>query len=213
MIPNAWLDTDDKLAPGTEIFRSDRRFVPWAYSAGNARLLLRGAGRETTIDLLFTPVTAVRLRDGYDGLAIRCATAEEAEGTGAPGHRVFLLTAGGRTDYVAAGAVGWREGALAPTRHSLFDHADAYAVPAQALDTAGFDIASARDLVTALGAEDGGRPRRETYRMVYVVMTGPRLGSESGTGVFLSRADAEEACAALAPRVPDCWIETLPIAV
>jgi hypothetical protein len=211
VIPNAWLDTDDRLIPGSEIFRSDRRFALWAYAEG--RLLLRSTG-ETTIDLMFAPVEAVKIRDGLDGLAIRCATEDEARRIG--GRRVFLLRTEGRTDYVVGEAVGWHEGVLEPTRHSFFDTGDAYVWPTQPLggSGAGFNIASGRDLIAALGAaDDGDRPRRETYRMVYVVMTGPRVGSESGTGVFLSRADAEEACARIAPRVPDCWIETLPIAI
>jgi hypothetical protein len=211
VISNAWLDTDDRLTPGTEIFRSDRRFALWAYAEG--RLLLRSTG-ETTIDLLFQRVEAIKIRDGLDGLVIRCAPAEEAERIG--GRRAFLLETRGRTDYVVGEAVGWHEGVLEPTRHSFFDSDDAYAWPTQPLGGAGagFNIASGRDLIAALGsADDGDRPRRETYRMVYVVMTGPRLGSESGTGVFLSRADAEEACARIAPQVPDCWIETLPIAI
>jgi hypothetical protein len=209
VISKAWLDTDDRLTPGTEIFRSDRRFALWAYADG--RLLLRSTG-ETTIDLMFQPVAALKIRDGLDGLVMRCATAEEARRIG--GRRVFLLETGDRTDHVVADAVGWHEGVLEPTRHSFFDTDDAYTWPTQALGGAGagLNIASGRDLIAALG-DDEGRPRRETYRMVYVVMTGPRLGSESGTGVFLSRADAEEACARIAPRVPDCWIETLPIAI
>ncbi|HZC27607.1 MAG TPA: hypothetical protein VE287_11335, partial [Actinopolymorphaceae bacterium] len=217
MISNDWLDTDDRLAPGTEIFRSDRRFVLWAYSVSHGQLLLRSVDQrhETTIDLLFKPIKAVRLRDGYDGLVIRCATAEEAEeaeraGEPAAGRRVFLLETQGRTDHVIGMAVGWHEGVLDRTQHSFFNSADAYEPrwPTQPLDGvgAGFNIASGRDLIAALGADESDRPRRETYRMVYVVMTGRRLGSESGTGVFLSRADAEEACARIAPRVADCWI-------
>jgi len=207
---NDWLETDDRLAPGTEIFRSDRRFVLWAYADG--RLLLRSTG-ETTIDLMFEGVEAIKVRDGLDGLTISCATAAEADRIG--GGRVFLLATQGRTDHVVGRAVGWHEGVLEPTRHSFFDTADAYEWPVRPLGGtgAGFNIASGQDLIAALGAGEGDRPRRETYRMVYVVMTGPRLGSESGTGVFLSRADAEEACARIAPRVPDCWIETLPIAI
>jgi hypothetical protein len=80
VIANAWLDTDLQLAPGSEIFRSERRFALWAYSAGHRRLLLRGTAdgaHETTIDLLFEPVGAIKLQDGYDGLVIRCADAEE----------------------------------------------------------------------------------------------------------------------------------------
>jgi hypothetical protein len=221
---NAWLNTDHQLAPGTEIFRSERRFVMWAYSASHSQLLLRstpGAGHETTIDLLFKPIEAVKIRDVYDGLAIRCATAEEAKRIEEPrGPRVFLLQSQDRTDYVTAAAVGWREGVLDRTCPGFFNEADAYEPqwPTQPLGGAGggFNIASAGDLIEALGAGDDVRPHRERYRMVYVLMTGRRHRGDddpAGTGVFLSRADAEEACAAIAPKVTDCWIETLPIAI
>jgi hypothetical protein len=219
---NAWLGTDSELAPGTEILRSERGFALWAYSAG--RLLLRSApddGHDTTIDLLFTDVEAVRLRDRYDGLVVGVATADEAEQVGKPpGPRVFLLRSQDGTDYVTGAAVGWEEGVLDRTRPSFFSNADAYEPqwptrPLQGGD-AGFTIASATDLIEALGAGDDARPHRERYRMVYVLMTGRRHRSDddpSGTGVFLSRADAEEACAAIAPHVTDCWIETLPVAI
>jgi hypothetical protein len=52
--------------------------------------------------------------------------------------------------------------------------------------------------------------------MVYVLLTESRSKDRAiGSGVFLSREDAEEALALLAPKMPgsDCWIETLPIAV
>lgn len=234
MIQNAWLNTDDELAPGAEILRSERRFRPWAYSVSHGQLLLRssaGHDHETTIDLLFTPVEAIKIRDGYDGLVVRRATAEEAARLGdPPGPRLFLLEsrdATGRlttdyltTDYVTAGAVGWREGVLDRTRHSFFNSADAYEPqwPTRPLGGAdgGFNIASAADLIEALGAGDDVRPHRDRYRMVYVLMTGRRQRGDddpAGTGVFLSRADAEEACAAIATQVADCWIETLPIAI
>jgi hypothetical protein len=224
VIPNAWLNTDHELAPGSEILRSERRFVLWAYSVSHRQLLLRSAAdrdHETTVDLLFKPVEAVKIRGGYDGLVIRCATAEEAERIeDPPGPRLFLLESQGRTDYVTGGAVGWHEGVLDRTRPSFFNTADAYEPqwPTQPLGgaDAGFTIASAQDLIEALGADDGDRPHREYYRMVYVLMTGRRHRSDddpTGTGVFLSRADAEEACALIAPKVTDCWIETLPIAI
>lgn len=224
VIPNAWLDTDHQLAPGTEIFRSEREFVLWAYSVSHGQLLLRSAAdgdHETTIDLLFKPIEAVKIGGGYDGLAIRCATAEEAERIDdPPGPRVFLLESRDRTDYVTGAAVGWHEGVLDHTRPSFFNHADAYEPqwPTQPLDGAGggFNIASAGDLIEALGAGDEDRPHRERYRMVYVLMTGRQHRSDddpAGTGVFLSRADAEEAVALIAPKVTDCWIETLPIVI
>lgn len=224
MTANAWLNTDHELAPGAEIFRSERRFALWAYSISHGRLLLRSApdgDHETTIDLLFKPIEAVKIRGDYDGLVIRCATAEEAERIeDPPGTRVFLLECRDRTDYVTAAAVGWREDVLDRTRPSFFSEPDAYEPrwPTQPLGGAGggFNIASAGDLIEALGAGDDDRPHRERYRMVYVLMTGRHHRSDddpAGTGVFLSRADAEEACALIAPKVTDCWIETLPIAI
>lgn len=223
MTANAWLDTEHQLAPGTEVFRSEREFALWAYSGG--RLLLRSApydGHATTIDLLFTEVTAVRLRDRHDGLAVRTATAEEAERAGEPaGSRVFLLESRNGTGHVAGAAVGWEEGVLDRTRPSFFSDADPYEPqwptrPLTGADRGGFTVASAADLIAALGAGDDVRPHRERYRMVYVLMTGRRPRGDDdpiGTGVFLSRADAEEACAAIAPQVADCWVETLPIAI
>jgi len=224
VIANAWLNTDLQLAPGTEIFRSERRFALWAYSVSRGRLLLRGPAdgdHETTIDLLFEPIGAIKIQDGYDGLVIRCATAEEAGRLDTPpGPRVFLLESQGRTDHVTAGAVGWREGVLERTRYGFFSDGDPYDPqwPTQPLggESGGFNVASARDLLDALGTGDDERPHRERYRMVYVLMTGRRHRGDddpSGTGVFLSRADAEEACALVAPTVTDCWIETLPIAI
>lgn len=223
MTANAWLDTEHQLAPGTEVFRSERGFALWAYSSG--RLLLRSApddGHATTIDLLFTEVTAVRLRDHHDGLAVRTATAEEAERAGEPyGSRVFLLESRNGTGHVAGRAIGWEEGVLDRTRPSFFSSADPYEPqwptrPLNGADRSGFTVASAADLIEALGAGDDVRPHRERYRMVYVLMTGRRPRGDDdpiGTGVFLSRADAEEACAAIAPQVADCWVETLPIAI
>ncbi|MGI5239574.1 hypothetical protein [Dactylosporangium sp. CA-139066] len=34
---------------------------------------------DTTIDLLFKPAEAVKIRDGYAGLVVRCATTSEAD--------------------------------------------------------------------------------------------------------------------------------------
>lgn len=85
MTDMAWLNNDRQLPPGTEIFRSDRRFHIEAYTASHGQLLFRsnpnpdGGDPETTIDLLFKPIEAVKIRDGYRGLAIRCATVSEAE--------------------------------------------------------------------------------------------------------------------------------------
>jgi hypothetical protein len=87
MTSKAWLNRDHELTPGTEIYRSDRWFQMSAYTASHSQLLLRsttgpdreGREHETTIDLLFKPVQALKIRDDYVGLVIRCATIEEAE--------------------------------------------------------------------------------------------------------------------------------------
>ncbi|WP_219516739.1 hypothetical protein [Nonomuraea ceibae] len=235
MTIRAWLNKDHQLPPGEEIFRSERRFALWAYSVSHGQTLFRSTPgsdglAETTVEVLFKPVTAMKIRAFYQGLLIRTAPAEEAERVkaGCPSvefgreDRVFLLESSGETDYVISMAVGWHEGVLAPTRRSFFTDVFAGetrwpATPLPGVD-AGFGVASAVELIAALrGGGDGQeRARRERYRHVHVVMTreeyrdGPYI---SGSGVFLTLEDAEEAKAALAPHVADCWIETLPVAV
>ncbi|MFJ3516963.1 MULTISPECIES: hypothetical protein [unclassified Streptomyces] len=54
------------------------------------------------------------------------------------------------------------------------------------------------------------------HRHVHVVMTRmirPEGPDVTGGGVFLTRADAEEARAVIAATSLDCWIEELPIAI
>lgn len=235
MTNKAWLRSDQQLAPGTEIFRSDRRFLLWAYTVSHGQLLLRSVGRpdlpgepETTIDLLFKPATVLKIRDDYRGLAIRCATAAEteivkAENTSVTFSRddhVFLLESQGETDHIVAMAAGWHEDVLSPTSPSFFNtfYPDMPVWPSKPLSGAdgGFNIASAQELVEALRADDQELIRRERYRHVYVVMTRVNRGDEpdvTGAGVFLTRADAEDALATITPRAADCWIEELPIAI
>ncbi|MQY07261.1 hypothetical protein [Actinomadura macrotermitis] len=231
-----WLNTDHQLIPGLEVFRSDRRFQLWAYSVSHSQLLLRsnagedrqGCSHETTIEVMFKPVTTVKIRDAYNGLAIRCATPEEAERikTSTPSieflrdDRVFALETQGETDYVIAMAVGWHEDILSPTRLSFYAAIDPYEPrwPGTLLGgaDAGFTIASAEELINSLSDSEPGQ-RRDHWRAVYVVMTKvtyPKGETESsGAGVFLSRADAEDFKALIQERVTDCWIEQLPIAI
>lgn len=229
---NAWLRQDHELVPGTEIFHSDRRFNLEAYSASHGQLLLRSnpvdGEYETTIDLLFKPVEALKMCEGYEGLVIKCAGPEEAGTILAtlPGiqlgrsERVFILQSQDRSDYVISMAVGWREGILPRIQGSLFNSADAYLPrwPTGALFgvNPGFNVASVQDLVDALRSDDHRPLRRERFRYVFVLMTdvgtaaGPKI---SGAGAFLTEADAEEAHALLAPKVTHCWIETLPIVI
>jgi hypothetical protein len=229
---SVWLKRDHELVPGSEIFRSERRFNLEAYTASHGQLLLRSnpvdEEYETTIDLLFKPVEALKARDGFDGLVISCASDEEASEVVAsiPGFqlrhddRVFILRSQGRSDYVVSMAVGWHEGILPRMQAGFFNTADAYLPrwPTEALFgvNAGFNVASVDDLVAALRSDDDQPARRERFRQVFVVMTDvgtPAEPKTSGSGVFLTRADAEEAHALLEPQVTRCWIETLPIVI
>lgn len=237
MTSKAWFSNDRLLSPGGEIFRSDRWFQLSAYTASHGQLLLRsttgpdrdGQEHQTTIDLLFKPIEAVKIRDNYTGLVIRCATSEEAEQIKAslPGidsresNRVFMLESQGQTDYIISMAVGWQEGILRPTQRSFFNNADAYMTrwPTEPLFgvSGGFNIASIEDLIEALRTDNNtNAKRRDRFRLVFVLMTkvdtpsGPKI---AGSGVFLTEADAEDARALLAPKVTDCWIETLPISM
>ncbi|PZV92730.1 hypothetical protein SAMN05443287_108131 [Micromonospora phaseoli] len=232
MTSRAWLRQDRELVPGTEIFRSERQFAMEAYSASHRQLLLRSNPvddeHETTIDLLFKPVEAIKIRDGFAGLVIRCATVSEAAQimTALPrvspdrGDRVFMLESQGRSDYVISMAFGWHEGILPRVQGSFFHTADAYLPrwptgPLFGLN-AGFNAAAAQDLVHALNSDDHRPLRRDRFRYVFVLMTDvdsedrPKI---SGAGVFLTRADAEQAQSLLAAKVARCWIETLPVAM
>lgn len=117
-------------------------------------------------------------------------------------------------------AVGCAEGVLRRAQYSFFNNPDSYTPrwPIQPLFgvSVGFNLASAEDLIRALQTDDQDPPRRERFRMVYVLMTRIDLRGDpdtSGAGVFLNEEDAEDARAQLAPKVDDCWIQPLPIAL
>ncbi|MEJ3742614.1 hypothetical protein WEI85_04870 [Actinomycetes bacterium KLBMP 9797] len=232
MVSDRWLTQDHELKPGAVIFRSDRRFSMEAYSASHGQLLLRSNPADdeydTTIDLLFKPVEAVKIRDGYAGIAVRCATTLEANaiiestpGVRADrGDRVFMLESHGRSDYVISMAFGWHEGILSRVQGSFFNTADAYLPqwPTGALYglNPGFNVASVQDLLHALDSDHDQPTRRDRYRYVFVLMVD--VGDDgrphaSGSGVFLTQQDAEAAQAILAPKVRSCWIEMLPVVV
>ncbi|MFJ3876215.1 hypothetical protein ACIPW5_01995 [Streptomyces sp. NPDC090077] len=236
MTDSTWLNRDRQFIPGKELFRSERSFHLLAYTASHSQLLMRSIGQpdepgepETTIDLLFKPAAVVKISTEYRGLAIRCATEAESEQVKADhagmyfgrDDRVFVLESQGESDYVVAMAVGWTEGILGRTQQSFFNNfhpARPVVWPSRPLSgvDAGLDIASAQELVEALSAEESGTIRRERHRHVYVVMTrtirpdGPDV---TGAGVFLTRADAEEAQAVITAKSVDCWIEELPVAL
>ena len=107
---------DEDFRPGVELFRSERLFALWSYSATYGQLLLRadqmpgGRGRlPTTIEVLFNPVDAVQIQAAYRGLVIRCATRDEAtrifgdisdDGYRSEDARVLVLESEGVTGYV-----------------------------------------------------------------------------------------------------------------
>ncbi|MFD5575031.1 hypothetical protein [Streptomyces cadmiisoli] len=235
MMDSTWLNNVHQLIPGKELFRSERRFNLLAYTASHGQLLMRSIGQpgtpgepETTIDLLFKPAAVVKIRDDYCGLAIRCATAAESEQVKAEyasvsfgrDDRVFVLGSQGESDYVVAMAVGWKEGILGRTQQSFFNdfYPDTPIWPSQPLSgvDAGLNIASTQELIDALRSDENTAIRRERHRRVYVVMTrvirtdGPHV---TGAGVFLTKADAEDAQSVIAAKSVDCWIEELPIAL
>ncbi|ROO89594.1 hypothetical protein EDD29_7295 [Actinocorallia herbida] len=120
-------------------------------------------------------------------------------------------------------AVGRHEDVLGTTRLSFFASGDPYepvwphyGVGSPGADP-GFAIASAADLLTALAEADEDAPvPRTRWRMVHVVMKKvayPDGDEVTGAGVFLTRADADDYLAHIRPRIADCWIETLPLAM
>lgn len=113
----AWLSRDDQFVAGQEILRSEREFTVWAFTVSHGQLLLRAGpvDGQPRIDVLFKPVEAMKLRAGYEGLVVRCATVAERErvlaSTGLAGQalRVLVIETATEFDYVVTGAVGWRE--------------------------------------------------------------------------------------------------------
>ena len=121
MSSGVWLHKEDQFAPGEQLFRSERRFAVWAYALSHSQLLLRArttttnGRRQSRIDLLFKPVDAMKTRMDYDGLTVRCATAEEHEhilhdiDRTDRHNRVFIIESANTLDYVVAAGMGWQE--------------------------------------------------------------------------------------------------------
>jgi hypothetical protein len=229
-----WLSKDEHFRPGAELFRSDRHFVLWSYSATHSQLLLRadampGADHRlpTTTEVLFKPVEAVQIQAAYRGLVIRCATEEEAARIygGIPDDdcrsvnaRVLLLESEGVTGYVVTDNVGWCEGKLSRMQSSFFNTISPYYPewPSKPLYGVGgeFDIVSPQEVAEALlsGLPEG--ERRERYRKVYlltVVTEHDGRRRRDNLAVFLTEADAEEAKLLVEPHVASCWIEPLSV--
>lgn len=137
MTSKVWLSRDEDFRPGAELFRSERLFVLWAYSATHGQLLLRAdlmpeghARLPTTVGVLFRLADAMQVRAAYRGLVIRCATGEEAarihggirDDHGHPeNYRVLVLESQGTMGYVLARGVGWCEGELSDLQPSFFN--------------------------------------------------------------------------------------------
>ncbi|MGK5520033.1 hypothetical protein ACSNN9_11825 [Micromonospora sp. URMC 107] len=227
-----WLNRDEDFRPGAELFRSERHFVLWSYSATHGQLLLRAdhlPGEHdrlpTTVEVLFTPIEAVRMQGAYRGLAIRCATADEAarierDGAGRlPSEaRVLILESEGAAGHVVTLAVGWSEGVLSYLRPSLFNAFSPYdpVWPTKPLAGVGgeLDVASPQAVAEAFRTGMPEGVRRERHRHVHLLTAvteqdGRR--TRHNLGVFLTEADAEEARRLIEPDVASCWVEPLPM--
>lgn len=228
-----WLTQEEHFHPGAELFRSERHFVLWSYSATHGQLLLRadampGAGHllPTTTELLFNPVGAAQVQAAYRGLVIRCATEEEAariygglsdDDYRSENARVLLLESEGVVGYVVTVNVGWCEGELSHMESSFFNTFSPYDPiwPSQPLyGVGGGHIASPQEVAAAFlaGLPEGVRRERHRYVHLLTAVT-EQDGSRrrDNLGVFLTEADAEEARRLVEPHVASCWIE--PIAV
>ncbi|MGW0772856.1 hypothetical protein ACWD01_04185 [Streptomyces sp. NPDC002835] len=103
----------------------------FTYIVGHTQVLLRGerdtdAGLPTTLEIVFTDVGALSIRDHYRSLTIRPASGPEEEELRAadprPWHdwQAFILEAGpGSNGHVIAGGVFWAESS-APAGYSSF---------------------------------------------------------------------------------------------
>lgn len=234
MTSKAWFNKGHQLAPGQELFRSNRKFQIWAYTTSHGQLLMRatprhwpdehGNGGDTTIDVLFKPLEVLKLRDNLDGLVIRCARADETSqvmdstpGLNWNGLHVFILESQGQSDYVVSMAMGWQEGILPRMQQSFFNGI----VPGDKWPTkelfgagAGFEVASVQDLVDALAEHSYPPRRRDRCRYLHVLMVKPEPGTGTyAAGVFLTEEDANEAQQLFAPKVHNCWVDWVPVAL
>ncbi|MEU4772996.1 hypothetical protein [Micromonospora sp. NPDC023644] len=234
MTSKVWLTRDEDFRPGAELFRSERLFALWSYSATHGQLLLRAdlmpdGGRHlpTTVEVLFNPVDAVQIQAAYRGLVIRCATEEEAARIhgGIPdddhrseGARVLVLASEGVTGYVVTGNVGWCEGELSYLQPSFFNTFSPYnpVWPAKPLTGVGgeLDIASPQEVADAFLTGLPGSVRRDRHRSVHLLTAVTEQDGRrrrDNLGVFLTEADAEEARRLVEPHAASCWVEPLPV--
>ena len=240
-----WFNTEQAFTPGRELFRSDRRFSLWAQTVSHGQTLLRSrreaAGPEdapTRVDLMFKPVRAMKLRQDYDGLVVRCATADEAEGIrgqitptrASDQDRILVLETGGSPDFVVSTAFGWCEdsgGDLDPSPFSAvveegsppWSDRTLFGVDG-GLTSRAATLEELADAIATTGRPDSAPAQdRSTYRCVYVLMF--RLGAFPGdagraspAAVFLTRAEAErERARKRAVDGAEWWIDLVPVGV
>jgi hypothetical protein len=239
MTGSAWLNTDHQLVPGTEIFRAGRCFQLWWHTASHSQTLLRspkgedqqGRTYETRIDVLFKPITVMKIRQYYDDLLIRCATQDEADRirSGSPSarynrdDRFLILESGGEQDYVVAAAVGWHEDTLGFEEPSAFSNHDPGTPPWARTPLFGVDaglggnVATAQELIEALASDPIVTIDRARYRYVYALLmrldTGAGEPSFGCAGVFLTKSEADKAQEQRANKSTACWVEAVPIGV
>ena len=226
MASDKWYNEDTMPAPGTELFRSTRRFQLWHQTVSHRQLLFRATpgSRDTRIDLLFKPVKVMQLHTVYDGLVVRLAEQNGRE------YR-FELESGDIRDFVTAYAFGWHEDNGKDNEPSGFDESFApHLRPERPKVAVPLD-----DLVAALQAGEKRSSEPDKYRYVHVIMLRLSSGGAGAIGAYLSRGEAEEAIEArraddreavartaapdasiadqmLAARADvELWIDTIPI--
>ncbi|MEU6076056.1 hypothetical protein [Micromonospora sp. NPDC047074] len=165
------------------------------------------------------------MQRAHRGLAIRCATEDEATriGRGIAGHlpagaHVLILESEGVTGHVVTLAVGWSEGVLSDLQPSLFNTFSPYnpvwpTAPLAGVDGE-LDIASPQAVAEVFRTGLAEGVRRKRHRHVHVLTAVTELDgrrTRHNLGVFLTEADAEEARRLIEPDVASCWVEPLPM--
>jgi hypothetical protein len=227
-----WLNTEDRFAPGRELFRSRRRFQLWAQTVSHGQLLLRSprsSHHPTRIDVLFKPVSVQKARWVYDGLVIRCPSSEEQERIQhqtarvlSRDERIFVLETADSLDWIVAMAVGWHEDDE-PGDISRFVWFDESRKPVVQRPLDGADgglshgLASLDEVVAALRAgqrrPDIVNPR---HAYLHVVMVRTNWSGQSGTvvpaGAFLTRQAADDYLASRSPfEGAEFYVEVVPL--
>lgn len=210
-----------QCAPGTELFRSDRRFILVAHSGIPPRTLFRSlsprsdleaAEPQTQTDLMFDETTFLRVHRTYDGLVVRMPTAAESESIrqgmppiqdydserGCPDDlQPVVLESEGKTDFLVASTFLWCRGdgtVFSPSRLAEPYEPDGppwMRGPMSEFDAGLGTSATVADLRAALREPDMARAQR--YRYVYVVMRRNAFVERQGDpeSVFLTSEEAE----------------------